>query len=484
MSHPSLFVFLCVCCASILASSNVHNEWYSFGDGYSNSAEKTAVNHWLRQLPRYDLNAKPLGSNLKWDPESKKYNESVLIVGLPFLAISLLSFIFVVIVLACNCCNCSSNQEIQNRPRKRLLPKAAVFCMVLLAGVCIAIGTVSNIAAHNRLTESIDIVNDTEDYIWGDLITVQTILQELNVTNMLSDVYKVMNETNDVKKITKDHEDQAQHYEQIREYSVMAVYALGFTVCAIAILAILCNSPTGISLMMFAALLAIPLLWILAGSFFSTSVYISDMCPEVEKYITNDTQASGADAWAQYYFNCEGTSPLQNVTTYSKKQLQQAESELAYAKKHHESPEVIAALEALVAKLQELVGALNDLSNCNKTVQAWDSLKEKVCTEVVFSFTMIAGSSVGAALCLSLAIVFAGVARKRFPKYIDAQELPLNDYQRASFNNTNSLPQDPRQSIQQEQFLVAVYANGSQRSFDSSSGKTPQMTTPLLADHD
>jgi len=132
--------------------------------------------------------------------------------------------------------------------------------------------------------------------------------------------------------------------------------------------------------------LLLPALWLGVTTTVPTTVFVADMCQDLESYVQNHTNQNVMQ-YFNYYTKCEGVNPLLNLTLSANSSLLQAQEALQYAETHDipNKQEVIERLEGVISELVHLIYTLDDLGNCTMVEDAYNDVRDTVCANMLNS---------------------------------------------------------------------------------------------------
>jgi len=362
--------------------------------------------NFLRDLPRYHYSG-------GFDPQNVQYYESLVMLGIPFFGLALISFLLWIVCGLFYCCSlcCKSSPNTSKGTMYALKISTSLISLVIVASSVLSI--YGNVQLHNTANHILDPLQNVTQAIKTDLDNMQPYLPILNATDEnkreLDAIYKLINASADGLNFAQQ---QSQSYEADRMIGVCVLFGIAIWAGVFG----LAGSLLVAKIILIAAvigLLAMPFTWMMTGFLLPLDTFFADACPQAETYIQTQT-ANFNLTWVDYFFSCKGQNPLLNVTQYADFRLAEAEILLQYAIAHKWNQSEINEIQQAVYALDNVTYYLGDLGNCQRTSTAWVQFYGYLCDD---TFNQTLEILIGAFVCsifLLLLVCVVCTRRKSF----------------------------------------------------------------------
>jgi len=306
--------------------------------------------------------------------------------------------------------------------------KAFIIIVSLIVITSAVLSIAGNVVLYGTFHHILDPLENITDAIGNDLTSLQPYLPILNATgenkHELDLIYLLINESQLGLSI-------ARNYSSSFETDQLIAICVIFIIPVFAGLTGILGSLFIAKIILLAAilgLLALPFTWFTTGILVPLDTLFADACPQAESYI--NTQASRMNiTWVDYYLNCEGKSPLANVTNYANTRLNETEMLLQYAIDNHWNQSLINQIRQYVYDLDNITFILGDLGDCKRTESAWDDFFGYICQDTFNQTLWILVDALVCSVFLLILVCVVCVKRKTLMHRKEIQEgyEPLNE---------------------------------------------------------
>ncbi|XP_069511222.1 protein tweety homolog 2 [Ambystoma mexicanum] len=286
--------------------------------------------YWLHNFPHLDLSLR--GVEGTFNPEDKRYQQSLLFLALVAAACLALNLLFLTIYLCCLCC-CKREEETQTkRPSSCCITWTAVVAG-LLCCAAIGIGFYGNSETNDgiyQMTYALDNANHTlsgiDSLVSGTTAKMKgTLEQHLSRLNEIfaarGDYVQSLRflqqmESNIVTQLAGlpvwgdaginlgDIANQTSYVEYYRWLAYLLLFILDLLICLIACLGLAKRSRCLLITMLCITLITLILSWASLAADTSVSVGTSDFCVAPDKFIMNQTRDQLSADVLHYYLYC------------------------------------------------------------------------------------------------------------------------------------------------------------------------------------